>query len=102
MCYVTMFLHECVCVYNLVVFIQQTDGSNGMDLKQESVQHTTLHGACVQICLFGRACLCHELIGDGLQQLRRVLLGADEVSFSGRSRLQRQKGSLQSQARIFK
>lgn len=31
--------------------------------------------------------LCHELVGDGLQQLWLVFLGADEVSVTGRSGL---------------
>lgn len=31
--------------------------------------------------------LCHELVGDWLQQLRLVFLGADEVTSAGRSRL---------------
>merc|ERR1711874_406746 len=31
--------------------------------------------------------LCHELIGDGLQQLWLIFLGADKVSLTGRSRL---------------
>lgn len=35
--------------------------------------------------------LCHELVGDGLKQLWHVLLGADEVSITGRSRLYRQE-----------
>ena len=33
--------------------------------------------------------LCHELIGDGLQQHREVVLGADEVSLTGSGRLRR-------------
>lgn len=36
--------------------------------------------------------LCHELIGDGLQQLRLVVLGADKVSITRRSGLQRREG----------
>lgn len=35
--------------------------------------------------------LCHELVGDGLQQLGLVLLGADKVGLTWRSRLQRFK-----------
>lgn len=34
--------------------------------------------------------LCHELIGDGLQQLWLVFLGADKVSLAGGSRLWRE------------
>lgn len=47
-------------------------------------------GMCTNIFILSGS-LCHELIGDGLQQLWLVLLGADEVSVAGRSRLQRQR-----------
>lgn len=43
---------------------------------------------CTNILILS-ATLCHELIGYGLQQLRLILLGADKMSLSGRSRLQR-------------
>lgn len=41
---------------------------------------------CTNIFILGST-LCHELVGDGLQQLWLVFLGADEVSLTGRSRL---------------
>lgn len=47
-------------------------------------------GVCTNIFILSGS-LCHELVGDGLQQLWLVLLGADEVSAAGRSRLRRQK-----------
>lgn len=40
---------------------------------------------CVRVCIkifIWSADLCHELVGDGLQELRLVLLGADKVGWT--------------------
>lgn len=37
--------------------------------------------------LFWSAHLCHELVGDGLQELGHVVLGANEVGWTRGSRL---------------
>lgn len=51
-------------------------------------KHTGFTEFVVQRTLFWSANLSHELIGDGLQELRLVVLGADEVCWPWSSRLE--------------
>lgn len=47
-------------------------------------------GVCIKVFIWS-ADLCHELVGDGLQELGLVVLGADEVGWTRGSGLCRRK-----------
>lgn len=51
--------------------------------------HKVTSTVCTNIFIL-LSSLCHELVGDGLQQLGLIFLGADKVSLTRTSRLKRQ------------